>query len=628
MSLTQTNNIMRKPTQEEFVAKALSRAKRPVDLSKFEYVGSAIKGIAVCPTHGQFMITPNALMNRIGCPTCALLERSDKRRMTTGGFIAKAQSVHQDKYDYSRVEYTSAHAKVYIVCPKHGEFQQGASSHLSGRGCPKCRNESVGDSCRIDQGEFLVRCVEKHGTKYDLSEVSYAGMTNKIKVICLTHGDFYPTAGNFVGAGSGCPACGRATVGMKSRKPLSYYVINGAKKHNGKFHYKGLIYKNSQAYLRLACPEHGEFVQLAHDHLKGIGCEKCARPVFDLESFIRTANRIHDNKYDYSKSLYTGALEKTTITCPTHGEFQQTPSSHTSGQGCPRCAGTGPSSGQLEIAEFLKQFTQVEVEAGVDDSRKRFDMFLPEHNLAVEYHGLIWHSTAFSADPLKDYKKHKIAEKAGVRVIHIYQDEWACRRPVVERTLMSAIGKLPKTYARQTTVEEIDRASALQFFKDNHLQGEPNSRLFLGLQFNEELVACMSFDMARSTRRNTDKRLWELQRYAATHTVVGGASKLLSAFLKKALCHTLISYSDNRAFTGRMYEKLGFTLEHETAPDYCYVSNNLRQGRVHKSKFQRKHLPSKLETFDVEKTEVENCRDNGWYQLFDCGKKKWSLKVE
>ena len=135
----------------------------------------------------------------------------------------------------------------------------------------------------------------------------------------------------------------------------------------------------------------------------------------------------------------------------------------------------------------------------------------------------------------------------------------------------------------------------------------------------------MSFAVCRSVRTNTDKGLWELQRYAASMTVVGGAGKLLRHFLSINPCHTVVSYSDNRLFTGNMYKKIGFTLAHETDPDYCYVSNSIKDGRIHKSKFQRKYLPSKLKNFDPDKTEVENCFNNGWYQLFDCGKKKWVL---
>jgi len=56
-----------------------------------------------------------------------------------------------------------------------------------------------------------------------------------------------------------------------------------------------------------------------------------------LEEFIQKAYKIHGNKYDYSKVVYINSWTKITIICPIHGEFEQTPSSHIQGTGCPSC---------------------------------------------------------------------------------------------------------------------------------------------------------------------------------------------------------------------------------------------------------------------------------------------------
>jgi hypothetical protein len=59
------------------------------------------------------------------------------------------------------------------------------------------------------------------------------------------------------------------------------------------------------------------------------------------EDFIKTANQIHDNKYDYSKVIYINAKTKVIITCKKHGDFEQQAGSHTSTtqpRGCSKCA--------------------------------------------------------------------------------------------------------------------------------------------------------------------------------------------------------------------------------------------------------------------------------------------------
>ena len=621
---------MRKLKQEEFIERAMRAAKRPVDLSLYVYSGTTKSSTAMCPIHGPFKVKAGTLLRGDGCRKCVGKECGERQTHTRDKFIEMAIKAHGNKYDYSLVEYRGAKFKVAIQCPVHGIFHQIANQHVLGKGCKKCACEKHGKNCRITQDEFLSEARKRHGDRYDLSEVVYQGRTKKIKVICKEHGPFYPQAGNFGYLGSGCPECGRELNGSKRRRKEISYIAEGARVHKGRYSYGKVTRKNGVAMMWVICKVHGRYLQNAQDHLKGIGCMKCARPLRDQGTFMERAREVHGDKYDYSKVEYTKALNKVTIICPTHGEFEQTPSSHISAaQGCPMCAKVGPSTGQLEVHEFLNHHLPAELEHGFDETRRSLDVFIPEKNIAVEYHGLIWHSTAFAKDPLHDYKKHLDAAKLGIRVIHIYEDEWEKKRPIVERLLLSAIGNAPRIFARYTSVVDVDAGTAKKFLDENHIQGcTQRSSCYIGLQHEGRLVACMAFSPSRSIRYNTDNRLWELQRYASETSVVGGASKLLKAFLKRRLCHTLVSYSDNRLFTGGMYTALGFELEHETDPDYCYISNNSRAGRIHKANFQRKHLPSRLEHFDPDKTEVENCADHGWYQLFDCGKKKWTLKCE
>ncbi len=617
---------MKKLTREDFLKKVSDRLRGPLDLSKFEYSGSAGKGIAICPVHGEFMISANALMNRIGCKSCSRSESGQKRAMTQEEFILRSAEVHGGKYDYSKVVYINSQKHVIIVCPAHGEFPQKANQHLRGQGCRKCFNESAGDRNRLSQEEFLVRLASLD-TGYGLEQVSYTSMDKPITLVCRNHGPFTARAGNVLYRKSGCPKCAGELTGLRSRKPLDYYVEKSRIIHGGRFEYLGVEYQGAAAYLRILCKDHGEFLQLAQDHIKGIGCSKCAVEVYDHPSFINVATRVHGSRYDYSQAIYNKALSKVIICCKDHGPFAQTPSSHINGQGCPKCANVGPSDAQVEIANFMRQFTEVMEEAPIGESRKRADVFLPGYSLAIEYHGLIWHSTRFKSDPRDDYKKHKQLEALGVRTIHIYEDEWKLRRGVVERTLMSAVGALPRIYARSTELVEISTSEADEFYELNHLQGRCLAEVAYALKEAGEVVACMSFGVARSDRRNTDKTVWELERYAATKTVVGGASKLLKAFLRSGRAKTVVSYSDTRAFSGAMYQALGFDLVSESAPDYKYVNGSYKVGRIHKSKFQRKNLPDMLSVFDPNLSEAENCRNNGWYQIFDCGKKKWVLKA-
>ena len=56
-------------------------------------------------------------------------------------FIRNANGRHNNKYDYSKVNYINNKTNVEIICPKHGSFQQRPDNHIyQGQGCPKCSN--------------------------------------------------------------------------------------------------------------------------------------------------------------------------------------------------------------------------------------------------------------------------------------------------------------------------------------------------------------------------------------------------------------------------------------------------------------------------------------------------------
>lgn len=53
------------------------------------------------------------------------------KKLTTEEFIEKSKAIHDNKYDYSLVEYINSQTKIKIICPKHGEFEQKPNNHLN-----------------------------------------------------------------------------------------------------------------------------------------------------------------------------------------------------------------------------------------------------------------------------------------------------------------------------------------------------------------------------------------------------------------------------------------------------------------------------------------------------------------
>lgn len=131
------------------------------------------------------------------------------KKLTTQEFIEKAKQVHEDKYDYSKVDYEGNKIKVSIICPVHGEWQQRPNDHLSGYGCPRCQYEYLSSLFIKTTDQFIENAINIHGDKYNYSKIIYKGKDKKVKIICSKHGEFEQTPHTHL-QGQGCPKCNQS----------------------------------------------------------------------------------------------------------------------------------------------------------------------------------------------------------------------------------------------------------------------------------------------------------------------------------------------------------------------------------------------------------------------------------
>ena len=209
-------------------------------------------------------------------------------QLTTKSFIEKANSVHKNKFDYSKVNYVNSKTKVCIICPKHGEFWQTPGSHLSGRGCNLC-------SKPIHNTEsFIAEAKKVYGDKYDYSKVEYVDSHTKVIVICPIHGEFLVSPNNHI-KGRGCYKCGRAASSEKQSLTTEEFILKAKKIHGDKYDYSKVKYVNNHTRVCIICPKHGEFWQKPMKHLSGQGCVKCSES--KLETMVRVM--LEENGIEY-----------------------------------------------------------------------------------------------------------------------------------------------------------------------------------------------------------------------------------------------------------------------------------------------------------------------------------------
>ncbi len=328
---------------KDFINKCKNKHGNKYDYTKTKYINANTKVLIICPLHGEFLQRAFDHQYGANCNKCADVFRIEKKSSNTKKFNESAIKLHGDKYDYSKVDYINCDAKVIIVCNEHGDFAQAPTSHLMGRGCPKC------GLIKSSSDDFILKATAKHGDKYDYSAVKYTDCRIEIDIICKIHGMFSQTPNCHL-SGCGCQKCAVIKSIETCKKRLSTkeeFIKKSIEKHGDKYDYDDVEYINTRTKVCIKCPNHGIFKQTPNAHLKGEGCYKCGmissiniskQRSGTTEDFIKKAIHVHHkNKYDYAKTVYINIRTQVCITCPHHGNFKQLPYSHLQGYGCQKC---------------------------------------------------------------------------------------------------------------------------------------------------------------------------------------------------------------------------------------------------------------------------------------------------
>ena len=241
---------------------------------------------------------------------------------------------------------------------------------------------------KINLENFIIKSNEVHNNKYDYSLVEYINCKTKIKINCHLHGVFEQTPDSHLHS-HGCPICGKENTKKKQLKFLNQFIISANKIHNNKYNYSLSHYLGSRKKLSILCPKHGSFGQTPDSHLRGSGCPKCVNRNTTTIEFIEKANLVHNFRYNYKLVEYVNPKTKILIICEKHGSFEQIPNSHLCGRGCPICKS---SKGELKILKFLqsKNIHFIREKKFFDCKNKYrlpFDFYLPDYNTLIEYDG-------------------------------------------------------------------------------------------------------------------------------------------------------------------------------------------------------------------------------------------------
>lgn len=489
------------------------------------------------------------------------------KKLTQAQFVERSMIVHGGKYRYGSADYKTNDKHVEIICPIHGSFLQRPVNHMSGRGCPKCKDEACANRQAGSTQTFVNKAKSVHGNTYDYSGVRYVRSNKKVEIICREHGAFWQIPNAHL-SGSGCPRC------AGKNRTSADFISEAEEIHGETYSYDKTEYAGIKNKVIITCEKHGDFEQTAEGHLAGRGCRFC-----------------------WSESLSSRMEDEIATFCESRG-----------------LAVVRNSRSVLDGIEIDIFVPQANVGIEVNGCYWHSDQILKRNSqgrdklLRAKSKGIrlihIWDFDWRHKRPVSEHmilhatmmtERKTNARDCGIRAAsspeasRFYRDnhiQGPCRGAVLNLALVDKSGST---------------------------------------------VAMMSFTQGGTRRGKSEPHEYELTRYASVGVVRGGAGKLFRHAVDALSARRVWSFSDDQYFSGRLYEILGFSKDEEIKPDYKIVHpytlktwhKSLWQRRHIPRRVKELGSSIRFDPKTDRRTEREIQDLLRVLRVYDCGKTRW-----
>lgn len=574
----------------------------------------------------EYIISRHKFISGRRCPNCF-----GNKKKTTSEFKKQVYNLVKDDYEVLG-EYKGAKTKLLMRHNCCGfEYMVTPTNFLSNKRCPKC---FVGIKKTTKQ--FKMDVYKATNNEYTvLGEYIDTDTEILMKHNCCET-EYLIKPKQFV-AGVRCPNCCKTK--LKTTNEFKNQVYNLV---NDEYNVLG-NYINSKTKIKIihnTC--NNQYEVRPSNFLRGDRCPHCYGNIKKTNSqFKKEVFDLVGDEYDFIESYINADVKLLVKHNKCNNFYKVCPDKFLNeGTRCPNCSNSkGFSQGEKELLDYITSILPIETEIISNDRTvlkpKELDIYIPNLNIAFEYNGLYWHTEEYID---KNYHLDKMIEcnKKGIKLIHIFEDEWLNNQELMKNKIANLLGvnNNNKVYARKCYVKEVeDNQVKNNFLNENHIQGKDNSKFSYGLYTKDKdnLVAILTLCKPRVNMgmKNTDNNLYELSRYATNCNVIGGMGKILKYIkLNNQEVNKIYTYADLR-FTDKednVYLKNGFKFVSQSRPNYWYFVSGERKSRFNYQKGNLKKLFP--DVYDDNLSEKEIMEIMGYYRIYDCGNLKYEIDMK
>lgn len=505
--------------------------------------------------------------------TCAMSKRINNAKK----FPYLDEMHPEDRERYLSGEFTQLDT-VRFLCSECGKYyKQVIKERKNGYAHAECSYKSAGLKSRLSEDyvcfndlspEYQEKCRNKELSAKD-----------KADFVCPICGKIYTTLLHSHKQGACCRSCASIHKRSACQSRKDYSFIDDIHPDDRCLIEQGKV--NNKSKVRIKCSDCGEyFPQVISSRANGFTrCRACKDKANGIATRRREYEFVNPLREDYAIALANGEIrtqDRVVFICPVHGEYEQI---LMSGQkhGCQTCA---LSLYPKTLYDFLLNFTNnIIVNDRKQISPLEIDFYLPDYKVGFEFNDIHTHRTLWKEQIEKDktligkpvkyhYNKFYACKEKGIRLIQIWDVEWQDERirPILESVIRNALGHNDnKIFARNCELIESNSKDCNAFFNINHIQGAAKGKGYFTLKHNGNIVGAICYTTNQRILTSGNSITISRMCFAMNTTIVGGASRLLNAVIKKTNCRSIEYLVLNDYFNGISFE----------ATDWKAVSTNI-----------------------------------------------------